>query len=173
MSDLLKEWREAELAKATQGNKPEEATPVSKAEEKSTWGKIRDPLAAGSLRLGGPIAGQQLGAGFGAGFGGIGALVGIPVGGALGGGISEYLAEKQEGRPHVNPWEIAVAAGTGAIPGYATVRAGRTGLSALLSGAQGAGHNIASEVAKGAPLDRKSTRLNSSHIQKSRMPSSA
>ena len=34
-------------------------------------------------------------------------------------------------------------------------------------------HDIGNTVAKGVERDRKSTRLNSSHIQKSRMPSSA
>ena len=33
--------------------------------------------------------------------------------------------------------------------------------------------NLSRQIEHGAPADRKSTRLNSSHIQKSRMPSSA
>ena len=35
------------------------------------------------------------------------------------------------------------------------------------------GHQIVGEIIKGAPPDRKSTRLNSSHMVQSRMPSSA
>ena len=43
----------------------------------------------------------------------------------------------------------------------------------LLDVASGPGYVVAAAAERGARADRKSTRLNSSHIQKSRMPSSA
>ena len=101
---------------------------------------------------------KQLGATVGAGLG----AAGLGTAGLVAGPRAANAAVQPKGQIPDKPLKV----------GHITFL---TGPAELLGGPGMRGHNLAAEEinAEGGLLDRKSTRLNSSHIQKSRMPSSA
>lgn len=102
-----------------------------------------DSLITGGLRVGGAITGGVLGLG--------GGPVGAAAGGALGSAAGEGLAEVYEKvrglRSEMNPLQIAVQGGLGAIPVPGVGPGASIAKAALGHGLQGAGLGAASTVA--------------------------
>ncbi len=84
------------------------------------WKRIAIPTARVAPSLVGGVLGSIVAPG-----------VGTVAGGAAGGALGEYIAEKLEGRDHINPGRILLEGGLGAIPASKTFTAGKAGASAI------------------------------------------